>query len=784
MTDDLAAAVALHKAGRLEEAEAAYLALIARDPGNADARHMLGGIAYQRGDLTGALAHYDQAAAGGLGDLSDALQFNRGNVLKALGRRDEAIAAFRRTVAINQDNLHAWYNLGLLLQGGDDAAAAEVAYRRALALDPRYRPARNNLAVLLHGQGRLDEAEALLRALFAEAPDDPDPLCNLANLLYWTDRFGEAEHWYARALTVRPDMPEVLRQSADTLKRLGRPGEAVARYRESLVRAPGNAAAVHNLGAALSDLDAVDAAEAAYRTAARLAPDDPSAPRNLGILLQRVGRRDDAVAAYTEALARAPLDVDARLGLAIAQIPVVPADDAEIAEGRAAYRRQLEDFIDDLEFAPPDEWRAAATAVGAIQPFYLAYLGEDERALQTLYGGMVCRVAAAAAGDAAPEPEAPCPAPPPVGAVRPRPRVGFVSGFFHWHSVWAIPLQGWVAQLDASRFELVCYDTQARRDGATEAAEAAAARFVKGPLTIAEWRRVLQDDACDVLIYPELGMDPVSARLAAERFAPVQATALGHPLTSGRPTMDLFLSSALMEPPDGDAHYTERLIRLPNLGVHYTPPFDVAPATSRSDLGLPEDAVVYWCCQSLFKYLPRHDAVFPEIAAAVPAACFVFIEAPFAAMTARFRARLERAFAAKGLEAARHIRFLPRLTLPEFAAAAAACDLALDAIGWSGFNTTLETLQAGVPVITVAGPLMRSRHTTGVLTLIEMTDLIAPDVAGYVALAIALGRDPARRQALADRVRADRVLAAHDPDAIDGLETVLTDAVAAARPVA
>ncbi len=66
-------------------------------------------------------------------------------------------------------------------------------------------------------------------------------------------------------------------------------------------------------------------------------------------------------------------------------------------------------------------------------------------------------------------------------------------------------------------------------------------------------------------------MDPVAGRLAAQRLAPVQCVTWGQPETTGMPTMDYFLSSALMEPPDGDAHYTERLVRLPQLGLCYLP---------------------------------------------------------------------------------------------------------------------------------------------------------------------------------------------------------------------
>src|SRR5262249_8815708 len=139
-------------------------------------------------------------------------------------------------------------------------------------------------------------------------------------------------------------------------------------------------------------------------------------------------------------------------------------------------------------------------------------------------------------------------------------------------------------------------------------------RFVRGPLSINRWRQAILDDAPHALIYPEVGMDGVSAQLAAQRLAPVQCNSWGHPDTSGFPTLDYGLSSELMEPPEAQDHYTERLVRLPNLSIYYEP-LDLDPVSlSRADLGLGSTATVYWCGQSLYKYLPEFDVVFPLIA--------------------------------------------------------------------------------------------------------------------------------------------------------------------------
>src|SRR5262249_27726786 len=184
-----------------------------------------------------------------------------------------------------------------------------------------------------------------------------------------------------------------------------------------------------------------------------------------------------------------------------------------------------------------------------------------------------------------------------------------------------------------------------------------------------------------------VGMDQMTPRLAGLRLAPVQASSWGHPETSGLPTIDYFLSSELMEPPEADAYYTEKLVRLPNLGIAYVPPPIAASSVTRATLGLGPDTVVFWCCQHLPKYLPEFDGVFARIARQVDNARFVFIASPRGEeVTHAFRRRLARAFAAEGLDAARYVVMLGRLMTADFVGVARISDVFLDSIGWSGCN--------------------------------------------------------------------------------------------------
>jgi predicted O-linked N-acetylglucosamine transferase (SPINDLY family) len=277
-------------------------------------------------------------------------------------------------------------------------------------------------------------------------------------------------------------------------------------------------------------------------------------------------------------------------------------------------------------------------------------------------------------------------------------------------------------------------------------------------------------------------MDKVSAQLAAQRLAPVQCCSWGHPVTSGFPTVDYFISSDLMEPPDAAAHYSEQLVRLPNLSIHYEPT-DVAPVgIDRAQLGLREGAVVYWCCQSLPKYLPQFDEVFARIAGEVPGSQFTFIEfGGGRGVTEVFRARLERSFKAVGLHARDHCVFLPRLAADRFVAAIGQCDVVLDSIGWSGCNSILESLVHNLPIVTLAGEMMRGRHTAAILDMMEVHGTTARTIDEYVSIAGSLGRNTAKRAELSVQIANNKHRVYRDRDCIVALEAFLDDAVRTAE---
>jgi predicted O-linked N-acetylglucosamine transferase (SPINDLY family) len=234
--------------------------------------------------------------------------------------------------------------------------------------------------------------------------------------------------------------------------------------------------------------------------------------------------------------------------------------------------------------------------------------------------------------------------------------------------------------------------------------------------------------------------------------------------------MDYFLTSDLMEPQDSESHYSEELVKLPNLSLYYLRPGVEKATQDRNRFGLQEKEIVFLCCQYLSKYLPQHDVIFPRIALDVPSARFIFIAHRHDIVTATFQKRLAGAFQRFGLEAQKHCTFFRRLEPKDYFSLNRIADVYLDTIGWSGGNTTFEALACGLPVVLLPGALMRGRHSYAMLKRMEMTDTIASTLDEYVDLAIRLGKDADFRREISEKTSERSDVLFHDEEAVRGLE--------------
>jgi protein O-GlcNAc transferase len=726
-----AQALELHKQGRILEAEQLYSEVVAHRPDHFDALQMLSVIKLARGQPAEALRLIAEAMR--MRKPSPQILVNHGMILHALDRSEEALACF-------------------------DAALKQKS---------KFAEAHNNRGAVLAALGRHEEAVDCFRKALALKTDYADAYYNLGSSLRILGQYDEALVCLDRSLLLRPDSAKALNNRGAVLESTNQLPEALLCYDRALALAPGFAEARHNRGRVLLGLDRADDAIDNFTAALKFNPDDAEAWYQRGRCLLEISRNEEAAADLAQALAREPGHADARFAACFAELPVIYRNESEIPQRRAAYEQKLRELSHDLERGVLKG--DLIKAIGARHPFLLAYQGDNDRALQKIYGEMIGKVVA--------RQFTPAPLPPPPAPDEPI-RVGIVSSFFYRHSNWKIPIKGWVSQIDRSRFHVTGYHLGAIHDEQTDAAAHLCDRFVHRNLDTDGWRREILTDAPHALIFPGLLMDISSVQLAAQRLASVQCNSWGHPETSGLSTIDYFLSSDLMEPPDAQAHYTEKLVRLPNLSIFYEPVASEPVCVTREELGLRTTATVFWSAQSLYKYLPQYDNVFVRIAQAVGDCQFVFLR-HFGAprVTQMVRERLERAFAAAGMRADHHCVFLNRLSQSKFVAAAGLADVFLDSIGWSGCNSALECLPQALPIVTFEGPTMRGRHSAAILRMIDVTETIAATIDDYVALAARLGQDMQFRQTMSSRIAENRQRIYGDRRPVTALEDFLERAV-------
>ena len=599
------------------------------------------------------------------------------------------------------------------------ARAPAQAARAAPAIEPAGAAAAKDvqaaIAQFILGNQQLERnrrelAEQHYRRALELNPGLAEACANLGSLLKDRGQSAEAEQLLASAVQLKPDLGPACFNLAMLCIEQSRWGEAAALLRQSLAADPVQADAQYWLGNALMGQGDAAAARAAYLAALRLDPN------------------------Y----------VQARWGHAMAQLPAIPLSAAEQSQAPLAFATEL----DKLKvWFRAHRSAKGYLAVGAQQPYYLAYIAQNHREVLTSYGVLCADLMAAWAKQVG--------VPAPRGSGGGKCRVGIVSAHVHSHSVWHAVLRGWIEHLDRDRFELQLFHTGAKRDAETEWASRRVAELHHGKGDWSAWAKTVSDSRLDVLIYPEIGMDATSVRLSALRLAPIQLASWGHPISTGLPTIDGYLSAQAFEPPTGSAHYSEKLLPLPRLGCCYRP-FGTRP--SRLDFSVwgirPTDKVLL-CAGTPYKYAPQHDAVWAEIARRCQPCKLIFFQDAEGSLAGLLEQRLRTAFASAGLSIDDCVRFIPWQPQPAFFAWLDRADVYLDSIGFSGFNTTMQAIERGTPIVAFEGEFMRGRFASAILRQIGLDEWVGTSTAHYVELVERLASDRGRcrsvRKQIVDR---------------------------------
>jgi predicted O-linked N-acetylglucosamine transferase (SPINDLY family) len=728
----------LRSAGNDGLAEAYLQRAAALAPGHFQTQFQLAQLAETRADWPQAELRY-RAACSAMPESAEA-RTNLGNVLRMLGRRDEAREQLERAVSLKPDLVAAHVNLGVLLEqaygdlgaaiehygravdaGADDPEAhfhlacalvqhgelqaAVEHYGRVLELAPAHGRAWNNLAVIYRDAGMEQESRACLERAVVADPTIAEAWANLALACLRDEQFDRAADGFERALRLRPQFPEALN------------GRGTLHWER------------RDLAHARADFEA----------ALALRPGFGEAAANLAALLHLTGDLEGARSWYDRAIEAAP--TTALKVRAATMVRPIMASVEQIDADRAALDLALDRLLASSEPACEEDLLRFPDT-----PFFLAYHGRQDRQLLEKIARVytcACPSLAITAPQALERLEGDRPI-----------RIGFLSRFFYHHSVGRFfnPIIEALAQLP--QFEVSVFALGTREDECTQRLEERCGRFIRLQRdNLGEARKRIAAERLDVLVYPEIGMDPFTYLLAFARLARVQCVLQGHSVTTGIPSIDYYVSSDLIEPPGAEAQYTEKLVRLQCLPMHIEPPAPATPAT-RSELGLPEHGTFYLCPMKLQKVHPEMDSAVRDILRGDPDGFMVFVQEPGNSF---WHEQLQRRLQTSLQAEMSRVHFVPwRSGEGAFLGLVGAADVILDSFHHGGATTSHLCLASGKPVVSWVTDTSRTGFIRAYYTLLEVDDCIAHAAREYVDIALRLGRDSRCRAKLSERILAAR----------------------------
>lgn len=632
-------AIELHQHGFLAQAEQLYNSILAAQPQQVDALHLLGVLSVQTQRPDQGVALIRRAVE--INKFLPALHSNLGNALMAVGQLEEAATSYARAIHLKPDFAEAHCNRGNALRDLGRHEAALASYDKAISLNPRLADAHGNRGNALRDLNRLEEALASHDQALRLNPQHPDLLMNRGTVLAALQRFDEALECYERAITL----------------------------------APGLAVAHRNQGNALLEHDRPDQARLSYERALQLNPADADARRSLGVVHQELGELSEAVACFRAALAARPDHAQSHSSLLFA----LSFDPHCTSEQYLDQARACSDAL--LRHAQPfTDWPAARAGGPAL-------------------------------------------------------KVGFVSEDLMNHPV-GFFLETVLGHLRGQGLTLVAYTSQRQEDEVTARLKPLfdGWRNMAGQSDAAIAHQI-RNDGIQILV--DLGGHTPGNRLPifAWKPAPVQIAWLGYFASTGLATMDAIVADETGVPAGEEGQFTERVWRLPDTRLCFTPPTALEDLPPSPLPALRLGHLTLGSFQHLSKLNENTLAAWGRIMQALPRARLRIQNKQMASEHARhlLLARLARA----GI-AAERVTLIGPASRRDYLAAHEEIDFLLDTAPFPGGTTTCEALWMGVPTLTQAGHTLLSRQGAGMMACVGLHDWIASDADDMVARAKAI----------------------------------------------
>ena len=765
-------ALALHKAGQLQDARQLYSEILRKNKDQFDALNLSGLIEFEfRNYLEAAqLFNYAIAVQSNLASTHS----NLGLALKELGELETAVKCFDKAISIDASYAEAFYNRGIALHDMEKFDSAIESYSNAIALNANFAESYNNKGLSYQAKKQLIQARDCYLQAIQMSPRYSQALNNLGVVHKELGNLNEAVDCFQKAIELVPNFTEAHYNLGLAWQELKEFDKAVASYGQSVMFNDALPEAHYNRGVALHKLKQFKASVLSYESAIRLRGDYKDAYNNLGVSLKELKLYREARICYETALAFDANFVDAHYNLANV-LQLVNGLESSLEHYRKAFSINPEYLflygtllLLNMQLC---DWGSVSTDLvrleqeilkrkKVIDPFTALVLFDDPK-LHLIAAQLY-------ADDKAP--------PNPIlGDIALRPphnriRLGFYSADLRWHPV-AIWLAEQVENHDKSKFELFAFSFRSDvKDPMQQRLQAAFDHFIevdsKSDLEVVNLSRELEID-----IALDLGGHTQDSRpgIFAARAAPIQLNHLGFPGSMGAEYIDYIIGHT--PSPDEDLEelainnqfMTEKIAYVPSSFTYDRQRQLSDEPLTRTQFGLPETGFVFTCQNGCQKLMPEVFDIWMEILKAVPGSVLWLLKPNETALK-----NLIKEANARGVEAERLI-FTAREVVPieqekarigKYLASYKLADLFLDTWPYNAGTTAIDALWAGLPVLTKEGKSGVARMAAGALRGIEVPDLITKTAQDYQELAIELAHSPDKLKQLKEKVQANRLTTA------------------------
>jgi predicted O-linked N-acetylglucosamine transferase (SPINDLY family) len=611
-----------------------------------------------------------------------------------------------------------------------------------------------------HSSGNWAKAEILYQKIIGADPQHPDSLHILGSLAFCLDEDRIATDMLIQAIQLNPDRSQYYGTLGDVYKKQGMLDKAIRCYQKALQLDPTIPEILISLGSVYHLKNRVNDAIDCYQRALKLMPDSVRAMVGLGTIYKELGQIKDAESLYSNSL-RLASNVGVEIKSALL-LPVICESIESIQHYRMKISRQIKQIMRRAIHLDDPYLHVGTTG------FHLAYHGMNNKDIQQSIASLHLK--------ACPDLSGVNPACCKKKGRRSKIAVGFISRFLHQHTIGYLN-HGMIKNIDREKFQVTIFRFIGKDDQLSEAINQAADVVIYLPDHLKKARRMIAEQALDILFYLDVGMDSLTYFLAFSRLAPIQCTTWGHADTTGIPNLDYYLSSALAEPPDAQQHYSEQLILLNRFPMYCQYPEVPNEAPNRERIGLPLHNNLYMCCQSLFKFHPDFDAIITAILERDPNGILLLFEGKHR----RWGKLLRKRFARTMPEVGDRIRFHPRVPREDFLSFIKLADVMIDTIHFCGGYTSLLCFACGIPIVTLPGSFMRGRMTFAFYKQMGIFDCVAADIQSFTDIAYTLATNKAWRDEISKKIRDQATALFEDMESVHELERFFEWAVTKAE---